>query len=34
MQRLAELLAACVKGTPVQPEVNALRAEFAELQYV
>jgi glycine hydroxymethyltransferase len=33
MQRLAELIAACIKGTAVQPEVNALRAEFAELQY-
>jgi glycine hydroxymethyltransferase len=34
MQRLAELMAACIKGTAVQPEVNALRAEFSELQYV
>ena len=34
MQRLAELLAACIKGTAVQAEVNALRAEFADLQYV
>ena len=33
MQRLADLIAACIKGTAVQPEVNALRAEFAELQY-
>jgi glycine hydroxymethyltransferase len=33
MHRLAELIAACIKGTAVQPEVNALRAEFAELQY-
>ena len=34
MQRLAELMAACIKGTAVQPEVNALRSQFAELQYV
>jgi glycine hydroxymethyltransferase len=34
MQHLAELIAACIKGTAVQPEVNALRAEFSELQYV
>ena len=34
MQRLAELIAACIKGATVQQEVNALRAEFAELQYV
>jgi len=34
MQRLAALIAACIKGTPVQPEVNTLRAEFSELQYV
>ncbi len=33
MQRLAELMAACIKGTPVQSEVNALRADFAELQF-
>jgi glycine hydroxymethyltransferase len=33
MHRLAELIAACIKGTAVQPEVNALRAEFSELQY-
>jgi glycine hydroxymethyltransferase len=34
MQRLAQLIAACIKGTAVQTEVNALRAEFPELQYV
>ncbi|HEU0073372.1 MAG TPA: serine hydroxymethyltransferase [Dehalococcoidia bacterium] len=34
MQRLAELTAACIKGTAVQPEVNALRSQFSELQYV
>jgi glycine hydroxymethyltransferase len=34
MQRLAELMAACIKGAGVQAEVNALRAEFPELQYV
>ncbi len=34
MQRLAELIAACIKGTNVKSDVNALRAEFAEMQYV
>ena len=34
MQRLAELMAACIKGTAVQSEINALRAAFPELQYV
>jgi len=34
MQRLAELMAACIKGTGVQAEVNALRAAFPEIQYV
>lgn len=34
MQRLAELIAACIKGTNVKPDINALRAEFPELQYV
>ena len=34
MQRLAELMAACIKGTPVQAEINALRAEIPELHYV
>jgi len=34
MQRLAELTAACIKGIAVQPEVNALRSQFSELQYV
>ena len=34
MQRLAELMASCIKGTAVQAEVNALRAEFQEMQYV
>ncbi len=34
MQRLAELIAACIKGTPVQQDVNALRAQFSDLQYV
>jgi glycine hydroxymethyltransferase len=34
MQRLAELMAACIKGTSVQQDVNALRAEFSDLQYV
>lgn len=34
MQRLAELMAACIKGTPVQDNVRSLRAEFPTLQYV
>jgi glycine hydroxymethyltransferase len=34
MQRLAELIAACIKGTAVQQDVNTLRGEFSELQYV
>jgi glycine hydroxymethyltransferase len=34
MQRLAELMAACIKGTPVKTDVNKLRAEFPTLQYV
>ena len=34
MQRLAQLMAACIKGTPVKAEVNALRAAFPEMQYV
>jgi glycine hydroxymethyltransferase len=33
MQRLAELLAAAIKGTAVKDEVKALRAAFPELQY-
>jgi hypothetical protein len=34
MQRLAQLMAACIKGKPVKAEVNALRASFPEMQYV
>jgi len=34
MQRLAELMAACIKGREVKAEVNALRAQFLEMQYV
>ncbi len=34
MQRLAELMAACIKGTSVKAEANALRAQFEQLQYV
>jgi glycine hydroxymethyltransferase len=34
MQRLAELMAACVKGTDVKADVNALRGSFPVLQYV
>jgi glycine hydroxymethyltransferase len=34
MQRLAELIAACIKGTSVKAEVNALRAAFPEMHYV
>ena len=34
MQRLAELMAGAIKGTSVKAEVNALRAEFPELQYI
>jgi glycine hydroxymethyltransferase len=34
MRRLAALMAACIKGTFVKPDVNALRAEFPEMQYV
>jgi len=34
MQRLAELMAACIKGRQVKAEVNALRARFLEMQYV
>ena len=33
-RRLAELMAACIKGTDVKAEVNALRAHFGTLQYV
>jgi glycine hydroxymethyltransferase len=34
MQRLAELMAACIKGTKVKDDVTKLRREFPELQYV
>ncbi|HLF77877.1 MAG TPA: serine hydroxymethyltransferase [Dehalococcoidia bacterium] len=34
MQRLAELIAGAIKGSNVKAEVNALRAEFPELQFV
>jgi glycine hydroxymethyltransferase len=34
MQRLAELMAACIKGTDVKAEVNRLRGHFSNLQYV
>ncbi|HWO72660.1 MAG TPA: serine hydroxymethyltransferase [Dehalococcoidia bacterium] len=34
MQRLAELMAACIKGREVKAEVNALRARFLKMQYV
>jgi glycine hydroxymethyltransferase len=34
MQRLAQLMAACIKGTSVKAEVNALRASFPEMQFV
>jgi glycine hydroxymethyltransferase len=34
MQRLAQLMAACIKGTAVKAEVNALRASFPEMHYV
>ena len=34
MQRLAELMAACIKGSSVKQEVNALRASFPQMQYV
>ena len=34
MQRLAELMAACIRGKAVKTEVNALRASFPEMQYV
>jgi glycine hydroxymethyltransferase len=34
MQRLAELMAACIKGTNVKAEVNRLRAEFPTMLYV
>jgi glycine hydroxymethyltransferase len=34
MQRLAQLMAACIKGTPVKADVNALRASFPEMQFV
>jgi glycine hydroxymethyltransferase len=34
MQRLAELMAACIKGTDVKAEVNRLRGHFPNLQYV
>jgi glycine hydroxymethyltransferase len=34
MQRLAELMAACIKGTNVRQDVNALRAAFPQMQYV
>ena len=33
MQRLAELMAACIKGTNVKDEVTKLRQEFPTLQY-
>ncbi len=34
MQRLAELMAACIKGTSVKAEANAMRAEFEQMQFV
>jgi glycine hydroxymethyltransferase len=34
MHRLAELMAACIKGTDVKTDVNRLRAHFENLQYV
>jgi glycine hydroxymethyltransferase len=34
MQRLGDLIAAAVKGKTVKDEVNRLRGEFLELQYV
>ncbi len=34
MKRLAELIAAAIKGKAVKAEVNALRAAFPELHYV
>ena len=34
MQRLAELMAACIKGADVKDDVTKLRREFPELQYV
>ena len=34
MQRLAELMAACIKGRDVKAEVNRLRGEFLEMGYV
>jgi glycine hydroxymethyltransferase len=34
MGRLADLIAGAIKGTNVKAEVNALRGEFAEMQYV
>jgi glycine hydroxymethyltransferase len=34
MQRLAELMAACIKGRDVKAEVNRLRGEFQTMQYV
>jgi glycine hydroxymethyltransferase len=34
MQRLAELMAACIKGKAVKAEVSALRASFPEMHYV
>lgn len=34
MQRLGELIAACVRGKTVKDEVNKLRAEFLEMHYV
>jgi glycine hydroxymethyltransferase len=34
MQRLGELIAACVKGKEVKAEVNKLRGEFLEMHYV
>jgi glycine hydroxymethyltransferase len=34
MQRLAELMAACIKGANVKEDVTKLRQEFPTLQYV
>jgi glycine hydroxymethyltransferase len=33
MQRLAELMAACIRGREVKAEVNRLRGEFGEMRY-
>lgn len=34
MERLAELMAACIRGRNVRAEVNKLRGEFLQMQYV